>query len=50
VPADDIALLRRLLDAPDAQSVADQLQITTRTIRNRRNRIAGRLREVTLAA
>jgi DNA-directed RNA polymerase specialized sigma24 family protein len=50
VPADDIALLRRLLDAPDTQSVADQLQITTRTIRNRRNRIASRLREVTLAA
>jgi DNA-directed RNA polymerase specialized sigma24 family protein len=50
VPQDDIDLLRRLVDAPRAIDLADQLQVTPRTIRNRRDRITDRLREVALAA
>ena len=50
VPTEDIELLRQLVAAPRAIDVAAQLQVTPRTIRNRRDRITGRLREVALAA
>ena len=50
VPADDIELLRQLLDAPTAIELAERLRVTPRTVRNRRDRITGRLREVALAA
>ena len=50
VSRDDIDLLRQLVDAPRAIDLADQLQVTPRTIRNRRDRITDRLREVALAA
>jgi DNA-directed RNA polymerase specialized sigma24 family protein len=46
----DIELLRQLVDAPRAIDLARQLNVTPRTIRNRRDRITGRLREVVLAA
>lgn len=50
VAADDIELLRQLLAAPTTIQLAAVLQITPRTIRNRRDRITSRLREVALAA
>ncbi len=50
VPDDDLELLRQLLDSPTAIELAERLQITPRTIRNRRDRITTRLREVALAA
>lgn len=50
VPDDDLALLRQLLDAPTVIELARDMKITPRTIRNRRDRIALRLREVALAA
>lgn len=50
VPDADLGLLRQLLDAPRAIDLARQLQVTPRTLRNRRDRITDRLREVALAA
>ncbi len=50
VPDDDLDLLRQLLDTPTANELAARMQITPRTIRNRRDRITTRLREVALAA
>ncbi len=50
VPDADLDLLRQLLDAPTVNELARDLRITPRTIRNRRDRIALRLREVALAA
>ncbi len=50
VAGDDLDLLRQLLDSPTAIQLAEVLQITPRTIRNRRDRITSRLREVALAA
>ena len=50
VPDDDLDLLRQLLDTPTANELAERMQITPRTIRNRRDRITTRLREVALAA
>ena len=50
VDADDLELLRQLLAAPTTIQLAEVLQITPRTIRNRRDRITSRLREVALAA
>ena len=50
VADDDLELLRQLLDTPTAIELAQRLQITPRTIRNRRDRITSRLREVALAA
>lgn len=50
VPRADIVLLRQLLDTPTANELAARLDVTPRTIRNRRDRITGRLRELTLAA
>lgn len=50
VAPDDLELLRQLLAAPTTNQLAEVLQITPRTIRNRRDRITSRLREVALAA
>lgn len=50
VPEADIDLMRQLIDTPTAIDLAERLQITPRTIRNRRARITDRLREVALAA
>ena len=48
--AADLELVRQLLDAPTTIHLAEVLRITPRTIRNRRDRITFRLREVALAA
>jgi hypothetical protein len=50
VPDDDLDLMRRLLDTPTINELARDMRITPRTIRNRRDRIAVRLRQVALAA
>jgi hypothetical protein len=50
VSDDDLALVRQLLRAPNTAAVADSMRITARTVRNRRDRITNRLREVALAA
>ncbi len=50
VPDSDIDLLRQLIDTPTAIDLARRLNVTPRTIRNRRDRITDRLREVALAA
>lgn len=50
VPKRDIELLRQLLAARHTIDVAAALELTPRTIRNRRDRITDRLREVALAA
>lgn len=50
VSSDDIALVRQLVEAPRTIDLARQLNVTPRTIRNRRDRITDRLREVALAA
>jgi len=46
----DLELVRQLLDARTTNELAEVLQITPRTIRNRRARIASELRKVALAA
>lgn len=50
VPDGDIDLVRQLVEAPTAIDLARRLNVTPRTIRNRRDRITDRLREVALAA
>ncbi len=50
VPDCDIDLLRQLVETPTAIDLARRLNVTPRTIRNRRDRITDRLREVALAA
>ena len=50
VPDDDIDLVRQLVETPTAIDLARRLNVTPRTIRNRRARITDRLREVALAA
>ncbi len=50
LPVADIVLLRQLLDTPTANELAARLEVTPRTIRNRRDRITGRLRDLTIAA
>jgi len=50
IPQSDIVLLRQLLGTPTANQVAERLDVTPRTIRNRRDRITGRLRDLNLAA
>jgi hypothetical protein len=50
MPAGDLELVRQLLASPTAKDLARELRITPRTIRNRRDRITSRLREVALAA
>lgn len=47
---DDRDLVRRLLSGRMANDIARELDITPRTLRNRRQRIAVRLREVAVAA
>lgn len=49
VPTADLELVRRLLRAGSSAQVATDLQVTARTIRNRRDRVTLRLRQ-TLAA
>jgi hypothetical protein len=46
VADDDIDLLRRLIVAERAEDVAIELNVTSRTVRNRRARITQRLREL----
>ena len=46
----DIDLVRQLVEPPPAIDLARRLNVTPRTIRNRRDRITDRLREVALAA
>jgi hypothetical protein len=46
--ADDIALLRLLASEPTAIRVAERLNITERTVRNRRAKLAAKLRAVAL--
>ncbi len=48
--ADDLGLLRNLLDQPTANDAARVLKITPRTLRTRRDRITLQLRELALAA
>ncbi len=50
VAADEIALLRLIAQAPDAATVARQLNVTERTVRNRRARATAKLRAAALAA
>ncbi|MEZ5294709.1 MAG: hypothetical protein R2697_00100 [Ilumatobacteraceae bacterium] len=50
VPDDDLALVDLLLRSPSVDDVAAALEVTTRTVRNRRARIAAKLRDVALAA
>lgn len=42
--ADDVALVRLLVSEPNTASVAARLNVTERTIRNRRARLTGKLR------
>lgn len=50
VDAADLDLVRMLLAAPTANHLAEVMQITPRTIRNRRARAVAKLRDATLAA
>jgi RNA polymerase sigma factor (sigma-70 family) len=50
VPAADLDLMRRLIDETSTEELARALNVTARTVRNRRARITDRLREVALAA
>lgn len=50
VAAGDLDLVTMLLRNPSVEDVAAQLEVTSRTVRNRRARVAARLREVALAA
>ncbi|MCB0968150.1 MAG: hypothetical protein KDB37_15070 [Ilumatobacter sp.] len=50
VPDDDLALVDLLLRSPSVEEVAAELEVTTRTVRNRRARVAAKLRDVALAA
>ena len=46
VPTTDLELVRRLLRTGSPAQVARDLQVTTRTIRNRRDRVTLRLRQL----
>ncbi len=50
VPAADLDLMRRIVDETPTEELARSLNVTARTVRNRRDRITGRLREVAAAA
>lgn len=50
LPDDDLDLLRRIASGHPTTAVAESLGITTRTVRNRRARLAARLRDVAVAA
>lgn len=47
---DDLALLRGLVDVGGPAALANELGVTSRTVRNRRDRVTDRLRRVALAA
>lgn len=47
---DDLELVRLLVTQPSTAHVAARLDVTTRTVRNRRDRVARQLRAVALAA
>jgi DNA-directed RNA polymerase specialized sigma24 family protein len=47
---DDVAFVRRLATAASPAQLAAELGVTTRTIRNRRNRVTYRLRRLSVAA
>ena len=49
VPADDLELVRHLLRTGSTGQVARDLQVSARTIRNRRERVTIRLREALAA-
>lgn len=48
--ADDAELVRRIVDAESPQQLAAELGVTTRTVRNRRDRVTYRLRRLSVAA
>jgi hypothetical protein len=50
VPSTDLELVRHLLRTGSPSQVARDLQVTARTIRNRRDRVTLRLRQAALAA
>lgn len=50
MPTDDLDLIRRLISTPRTEDVAKQLDVTPRTIRNRRARVTKALRKIALAA
>jgi FixJ family two-component response regulator len=48
--ADDAEFVRRIVSAESPQELAAQLGVTTRTVRNRRDRVTYRLRRLSVAA
>jgi DNA-binding CsgD family transcriptional regulator len=48
--ADDLHLIRQLANGRTTNDIADELSVTARTIRNRRERVTARLRDLALAA
>jgi DNA-directed RNA polymerase specialized sigma24 family protein len=50
VPSEDLDFVRHLVRAGSPSVVAAECQVTTRTVRNRRDRATARLREFALAA
>ena len=50
LPVDDLELLRRLAAATPTADLAASLNVTPRTVRNRRDRATDRLRRIVLAA
>ena len=50
LPPDDLELLRRLAAATPTSQLAAELDVTPRTVRNRRDRATARLRQIVLAA
>jgi hypothetical protein len=50
VPSEDLDIVRHLVRTGSPSAVAAECKVTTRTVRNRRDRAAARLREFALAA
>jgi DNA-binding NarL/FixJ family response regulator len=50
MPGDDLELIRLLATTRSTEQVAARLEVTSRTIRNRRRRVTGALRDLALAA
>jgi DNA-directed RNA polymerase specialized sigma24 family protein len=50
LPDEDADLVRHLVRAGSPSAVAAECKVTTRTVRNRRDKATARLRELTLAA
>jgi DNA-directed RNA polymerase specialized sigma24 family protein len=50
LPVDDLDLLRRLAAATPTAELASRLDVTPRTVRNRRDRATERLRQIVMAA